>query len=467
MTLSAGRASSSGRSSASEVLRRPLAGRLYATALLLLVVAGAAVRLIGVGSMSLWVDEAAIANVVSRGRWDAYLRYPASNRPFGYLVASGWLAAVHNSELSLRLLSLVPSLASLALVVAVARRLLRSRAFVVLAIFSLAFSAWLVTFAKDFKPYALEHCVVLLWLWLFLRWRDEAAARPPVALMGTIALAPLFTHAPIFAAPWYGLAVIGTAVRRGRRGTAIAAVACLVLALAIALVQYRWIGSRTPPAPFMEGSSSYFTGRVDRAVAVWWAERFKALLVDFATVAREPVDGTAWRGATFLALCLLGWCLALARFVVRAEWSLFCVLVGPILTPMLLAPWFPWPFGPERVNLYAVTLVTLPILLGWELVLTCERARPARVLLALALVALQLPLDLHAYDEKYARFGSAQEELVPALQSVMEIESSSPGDPSTAACVVFNHMSSYAVRYYSTYHAELAPKLAAFRAERP
>jgi hypothetical protein len=137
-----------------------------------------------------------------------------------------------------------------------------------------------------------------------------------------------------------------------------------------------------------------------------------------------------------------------------------------LTVPLFLSLWFPWPFGPERVNLYLVSPIALTILLGWEFALTNRRTTPLRVAFALVFVGLQMPSDLSAYCEKYGRFGNAQEELVPALQAVVDIEGSQSALPS-AGCIVFSNMSSYAVRYYSTFHVRTAPRLKAFLAERP
>jgi hypothetical protein len=181
---------------------------------------------------------------------------------------------------------------------------------------------------------------------------------------------------------------------------------------------------------------------------------------------RSACFKVGWKGGVFLALCVTGWVLAVVRFATRSEWALLCVLVGPLTVPLFLSLWFPWPFGPERVNLYLVSPIALTILLGWEFALTNRRTTPLRVAFALVFVGLQMPSDLSAYGEKYGRFGNAQEELVPALQAVVDIEGSQSALPS-AGCIVFSNMSSYAVRSYSTFHVRTAPRLKAFLAERP
>ncbi len=66
--------------------------------MLTILVAGASLRLVGVGSMNLWVDEAVIANIAARGEMAEFLSYPGTNRPFGFLYLQHGLLSIHHSE---------------------------------------------------------------------------------------------------------------------------------------------------------------------------------------------------------------------------------------------------------------------------------------------------------------------------------------------------------------------------------
>lgn len=260
------------------------------------------------------------------------------------------------------------------------------------------------------------------------------------------------------------IAVIST--KHGSRWSSIAIAVGALIATALAWMQYRLIGSRTPAHLFESASVNYLTGDVNLGVTVWFWERFVSMVGDFGTIARDPAEFGTWKGAAFLAILIAGWFLAVVRFLFNKEWSLLCLFIGPIVIPMVLSVVFPWPFGPERVNLYAASLLTLTILLGWDWALANVGVQTARVVFALGVVALQMPVDLSTYGQKYGRFGSAQEELVPAVNRIIEIENAramqgSPG------CLVFNRMSSYAVRYYSTFHATMSPKLRTFLSLHP
>jgi len=419
-------------------------------ALLLVVAAGIAVRLLGVASMSLWLDEAPIANVVSRGRWAGYVVYPAANRPLGYLAVSGWHARLHDSEVVLRATSFLPAIASVALFAIVARRLLRSPGFALLATTLFAFNPWSVSLAKEFKPYAGEQCLVLLWLVLVLRWRDRPARGALVLLGATVAVAPLFAHGSLLALPPYLGLALTTCRQRGLGRETRELVACAVVALVVAAAQYGWVGSRTPPALFAGSPSWPHPSRA--GVPAWSLERLLALLGDFVPLPVEPADPATLRGALLLALTAAGFVLALQRFVRRGEWWLLALVAGPLAVTWLAALVLPWPFGPERLNLFLVPLVVLAVVLGWEAAVG-GRAPLVRAAFVAAALALQVPSDTIAYTGKPARFGNAREEIVPALRTIMALEADAPPSQERA-CLVFSRMSAYALRYYSRFHHE-------------
>ena len=346
---------------------------VYALVAVVIIAVGIGIRFYGASSMSLWVDEAVIANRVSVGKVAGYLAYPASNRPLGYLLISGWIARVYNSELVLRLTSIVPSIATLVLVTQIGFHLFRSRGLALLASASVALNAWSVTFAKDFKPYALEQCIAILFLYLYLRWRRGGSSRVLAILGLSIAIGPLFSHTAVFAAPLYGLAV-GLELHRSGDWRSIAWFQlCVALACIAAVVQYALMGAQTPPELFTSSSASYVQGVRVSEIPTWGLERLGALILDFGPIGLEPPDLHTLSGALVGAIYLGGWVLGASVMAVRRQARLFLVLVGPVLVPAALALVFPWPFGPERLNLYMIPLVTLTVFFGWDELL----ARPS------------------------------------------------------------------------------------------
>ncbi len=415
---------------------------------------GAVVRLYGVSSMSLWVDEAIIANAVSVGQLGGYLRYPASNRPLGYLVTSGWIAGVHNSELSLRLLSVVPSIGTLVVLAWISRRLFRSRALALTALTAMAANAWSVTFAKDFKPYALEQLVVVSLLFFYLMWIRRGHTAWLVMLAVVAVVSPLFSHTAVFALPWYGVLVWRELRKRGAARRAAWFALSIALALVVAIVQYALVGSNTPPEEFTATSASYLRDVPIAELPRWYARQLATLILDFGSAGVEPPDVRTGSGATLAVVFLGGWLLAVGSFLARRELSSLLLLVAPVLAPGALALVFAWPFGPERMNLSMVPLVTLTVFLGWDRLLAQRSSRWPVLAVVAATIVLQIPTDTAAFTAKHARFGNAQEEIRPALERIAASEPPDPaGRASDVACIVFSSMSTYALNYYRFFSA--------------
>lgn len=423
-----------------------------------LVTLGAMIRFHGVAAMSLWADEAVIANAVSVGRLAGYLRYPATNRPFGYLVTNGWIANVHNSELSLRLLSLLPSIGTLVLLAFVTRWLFRSRALALVALASMAVNAWSVTYAKEFKPYALEQFVVVACVFLYLVWVRRGGIWWLASLAGVIAVSPLFSHTAVFVVPGLGL-LVWLDLRDGRaRRERAWFFAALVSAMLIAIVQYALIGSQTPADQFTGTSEGYLQDVPIVELPRRSSHQLSRLILDFASVGLDPPDPRTATGVALAVVFLGGWLLAIGSFVARRERAELLLLVAPVIVPAVLALVFTWPFGPERMNLYMVPLVTLTVFLGWDRLYAKRRSRWLVAAVVVAAIVLQIPADTSAFTRKHPRFGNAQEEMRPALERIVLIEAdhatSRHADP---ACIVFSSMSVYALNYYrffSTAHRE-------------
>jgi hypothetical protein len=415
----------------------------FALAVVLLVVAGGVLRVHRVATRSLWLDEAVIANAVARGSIDGYLKHPISVRPFGYLLVSGWIAAVSDSELALRLTSVVPALVALLLLVPLLSELVRLRVLRLVALFEVAFSGWLIGLARDFKPYAIESCLVILWLLLIARLRRRVATADVVALVVTMVAAPLVGHAPTLVVPIDAAVALALCWRHRARRAALCIGGGAVVAVVLAVVQYALVGANSESALATYWTPRFFVAGRDGGAVYWAVTSTAALVKSFVPAAQDP-DAWAHRAAGIL--CLIGWGLGVVRFVVRREAWLLGVLVAPLAPPLLLGFAGRWPYGPERVNLALVVPVVLTSTLGWELLLERAGARTAAVA-ALLLVAVQLPLDREALLHQESRFGVAEEEVFPALRAIAAHEAASPAGGRRA--VVVNHLGTPAVQYYT------------------
>lgn len=435
--------------------------RVETIALASILLAGAFLRVDGVARMSLWVDEAVVANIVIRSDLDRFFAYPASNRPLGYLLLHRGIAALYPSELALRFLSVAPSLLSLPLFVFVARRVLRSRVLQVLAVAVLVFSPYLVTYAKEFKPYALEHALLLGMIACMCAW----AARPRSWIVGvfvTIALATVvLTYGPAFVVPAYAVVLALACFAAGQRRDAAMLGATAAAAAAYLLLVSIPIASATPTHLFANHWVDSFASGDVADIAAWCWTRSSDTIAVFGSW-RSPRAPSPWLTAAMGGGTLVG-VLALTlerRFVALAALAL------PILAPIAGGILGRWPLGPDRVNLFLVAPIVFLAVAGWDAIVTRTDRRMAWAVAALV-IALQMPADVEAYRRKLPRYGSGQEEISAALD-IIERRARS-GRVGAHAPVVTNKLSRAALEYYTRHEPQDGArrrKLLARRVER-
>lgn len=432
-------------------MRAAFGPTLQTAALAAILGIGAWVRIDGVATMSLWVDEAVAANLVSQGNVDRYLVYPGSNRPTGYLLAHQAIAAISRSELALRLLSILPSLLSLPLFVYVARGVLRSAPIQVLAVATLAFNPYLVIYAKEFKPYALEHTLLLSLLACFVAWA-RCPRRMPVVLFCIAAFATTgLAYGPAFVAPAYGAVFALACFHEGRSSEAVAlgltGLACTAYLLFVAIP----IASNTPVDLFEDHWGESFAGGSGVLNLIAWCwERTADTLVAFASV-RDPREA----GSVLRFVVIGGALLGAAALLVRQQLLLLAVLLLPILAPVAGGLLGRWPLGPDRVNLFLIAPMVYLSLAGWD-ALAVRAPRGAGAAIAATLLLLQLPVDVEAYRHKVPRYGSGQEEITSALNVL--VRQRNRRAEGARAPVVVNLLGYPAVRYYTRFHTPDGPK---------
>ena len=177
---------------------QPVAGpetsRAWDRVALALVLLGAALRVaLWAQQRSLWIDEARLSlNIASRSYLGLLppLDYEQAAPLLYVWIERAVVGLFGVSEASLRLVSLVAGMATVALVYCVARRLFTRRV-AHLATAMAALSPTLMYFSSEVKQYAVEACVSCALTYLGLRWlEDPSNARRWSALvaLGTIAV---------------------------------------------------------------------------------------------------------------------------------------------------------------------------------------------------------------------------------------------------------------------------------------
>lgn len=308
-------------------------------------------------NQSLWIDEAMLAlNVVYRT--PAELLRPLDlnqGAPVGYLLLSKYVVkAFGPGELALRLVSLVASVAGLAVFVPLAYRMLPAAA-ARLAVCLFALAPYLVGYSAEFKQYELDATLAVVLMAVGLPvWRNEAGRGRLVAFAAAGAVAVWFSHPAVFVLGGVGLAALADAAARRDRAALLArlgvvaawlasfAVCFLLFTRKLGMNQYLldyWAGTFMPLPP---------TGVGDLA---WVVHHFLALF-------EKPggLNPTEFGAGGLAAACYLVGALALAR----TDWRTLVALVAPLVLALAASGLHKYPFA-GRLMMFAVPALLLVV----------------------------------------------------------------------------------------------------------
>ncbi len=334
--------------------------------LALLLVAGAAARLHGLGR-SLWLDEAWVANSVLAPGLGGMLRYEAwlqTSPPLFLLLVRGVVALVGETNLAFRLVPAFFSLASLLLFAALALRWLRPpAALAALALFALSPRAALA--AASLKPYASDAFSSLALLAAGAAYLALPSARRLAATLAAAALLATLS----FSAPFFLPALlVGTLLHppRGHRAPPSHAVAIVATGTLAAIALHVLCVLPNREESLLEYfRSGFFPGGGPTELLAWVGGRLQ-VVASFA-------PGVARAGAGELALVALA-ALGIADLVRRGSGgdapslARAALLATPIGVTLLanLAGLFPIARGNERVLAFLYPLLALAAGAGLE-----------------------------------------------------------------------------------------------------
>lgn len=234
---------------AGEATRLTLPGRVRFTLLSGALLTGAATRLHGLASWSLWGDE--LFSVVSRADQPLaeLVTFPLSidpHPPLYYVLLHFWMEGFGNSVASVRLLSVVFSVAAIGLLFRLGTELFDDRVGLLAALL-FALSPFHVHYGRMARMYSLFALLTIASWYGFVRLRDESPGTTVGYVVATVLL--LYTHA-------YGLFVLAaqylyvglsddSAGLNLRKWVIVQAVVSLLSILWIATVMLRVIGLLT------------------------------------------------------------------------------------------------------------------------------------------------------------------------------------------------------------------------------
>ncbi len=312
-------------------MRSPsLAGLRPPRFLVNLFVAGAFLRLAGLGAWSLWLDEGATWSDATKATWGLTVTAEASHPPVWWLVTRAWVRAFGDSESSLRFPAALLSILAIWLVWCVTLRVLDPGRVPARGGFSDApdggrgrrVAAWttglvavlgsFIEYGQEARMYPLLLVEALGLALLYLAWLDGGRRR---ALVGYVALATLALYTHYFAVWILGAHALHAllASRRARR-----------------------TGSRLDARPFLAAVA------LSGVLFVPW---FVYLLGHFGGIAHL-------RGEPFSTLVYVAWRIGVGPGIVVADPARAAAGLGALLSET-------WPFVA-----FGVVLWLLPVALG-------------------------------------------------------------------------------------------------------
>ena len=167
--------------------------RNYAVLLGLIVMAGTAVRVYGLGRRSVWDDEAWTYFISSQGWEHLWASVPYDiHPPLFYIVEAVSLRWLGHSEAALRLPALVAGVLLLLVLAMIARRLWGEAAALLVALFA-GLSPVLIYQSQEARNYSLLCLVMLLGAWSWWQYAQSLDRRQAVAA-ALLTLAAVCTH---------------------------------------------------------------------------------------------------------------------------------------------------------------------------------------------------------------------------------------------------------------------------------
>lgn len=195
--------------------------RRASLALLVVLLAAAALRLIGLDHQSYWIDEYASLVMAYDGLFSGFEKVRADvHPPLYFSLLHFWIRAFGDAEATVRLLSVLPSVLLVACVYRLGKKLYGTGSGLIAAILS-ATSLLQIYYAQEARSYAWLMLFVVLSYDALLRW--QIAGRPKhLVLYAIFTTAILYTHYfglfVVAAQAIYVLFVAISGYRRGRWG---------------------------------------------------------------------------------------------------------------------------------------------------------------------------------------------------------------------------------------------------------
>lgn len=426
--------------------------RAIAVAAVIVITMGAGLRVLGLSTCEVWADEAWWANKLVEGQvgWI---------RPPGYMWLTRQIISLHNTEATLRMLSLVASLAQLPLFFLLMRRVVTPWV-ALAATFVLAVHPSAVGFAKEFKPYALEsllHTALLLLAVLYI-------ARPRTLTLVALALvamaAPPFSWSTVFLYPGLFLAVGWHALRERRRTDVVVAAGGVVATLAVlAMVFAMRLRDANPHPEYWGGAYGVFYLGDSVVEGLGWYLKKTAALLSFPGNLRFWWWSTPARAnPVSLVLGVIGLAVIVVQARRRGPRALLFALPFAVFLAFNVAG--QWPYGVFRTNLFALVYTLAFAAFGLDAFYGLARDRGGArarlfsggiVVVTAVLLAQALPVRPSEFQCKGSGTMALNASVWRATRMLRDVIAADPA-PRPVNRIAFDGQACSALTYYRTHH---------------
>ena len=432
---------------------------IYYTLLFLFIGTGIYARLFEYSSAPLWFDEAARAilmcNPMELFKEDVALNGTCS---VGYILLNSVIAVIYNTDYTLRLTSLIPSIISIILVYGIAVQLTDNKIIHLLAVFSVSLNPLFIFYAKELKPYSLELMLHLVNIFLLLLYLKDKSFRNLAILIGCAYFTLYFATNIIFLYPAMFLTVgLDSILNKKWKHLAFIGVAGCICLISISFLYivlfYKApsIGELTDMTKnlfYLRGEAGgpfSFTG-----FSQWICSRFNGMIVDFNSQKvffnhAEIFERT--NKIIIPALYLLGIIVSL----IKKEYKYLIIFLLPVLTVVLFALPLPakWPFGWTRINMFMFGYCFFLVMLGLKYLLSVSVIKYFTYLYIIILFVIHIPLNMN-FDIPFN-----VEDILSPLAYLNENETKNNTEKELL-CV--NYAGDKAFQYYTIYNTVTSKK---------
>lgn len=353
---------------------------------------------------------------------------------------------LQNSEISLRLLSLLTSIASIPIFFIIANKAYKNRTAVFTAFTFFLFNPFIITFTKVFKHYTVEIFTHLLIILLCIGYLKSDKFKYLLLLCATLILSPFFSGANIvFLYPGAYSALIAKKFKDRRALPVILGTGFINLSIILSLYLLVWKKSMSR---FIGAWEDRYNGFVenDEPYLSWLIQKTDGLLDYFFNYPRTDLDTSI--GILFFTLMFL----SLVTLIKKKDLIFSSLLLLPILMAVFFNFLGYWPLGYDRTNLFLIPYISLLTFYGIgqiQIKTSPWISSSVATVSILAIVILTTPnrLDYFKYTDKI--YGNPHEDFMSVIKYIAseKIESERPD-------LYINLVGKIAFDYYINHHDE-------------